>query len=341
MTQQRAGAIAAFALIALPFPVSGHHSPSEYDQSVVLEFEGEVTRTSWRNPHILYEIATTDASGAEIVWNLEGAAVSAQTRRGVTADLVKEGDRVRVAGFGSMRRPLHMHVNHLLLPTGVEVLLGSVREPRWSDTGVGTGGWEVDPERAATAEGQGIYRVWSRDVGTWYFRTADNYRLTESAAAVAAEWNEFEDNPLLDCTAPGMPSLMGNPYPMEFVEADGNIELRFEEFDVVRVIHLDVDDSRVDRPASPLGYSVGHWEGDTLVLATTGINWPHFDRVGIPLSEAVEIHERFTAIEDDRALHYEMTVTDPETLLEPFTWEGRWVWRPGEVVAQYQCTLEE
>ncbi len=188
------------------------------------------------------------------------------------------------------------------------------RGARSSDTAVGGSPWNVDPEKAAVAQGRGIFRVWSRDVRPWYFRPADQYQLTESALAAVAEWDEFEDNPLLNCMAPGMPAVMGNPYPMEFVERDGAIELRFEEFDAVRVIHLAEGATEADVSASPLGYSVGHWEGDTLLITTSRINCPYFDRVGISQSAAVEVHERFRVVENGNGLEYEMTVTDPQTL---------------------------
>lgn len=335
------GATAGIFFFAVSLSVSGHHSNSEYDRSVVTEFEGEVLSVSWRNPHILLAVATTDENGLEVVWNLEGAAVSAQRRHGVMGGLIEVGDQVRVAGAASTRRPRYMLVDHLLLPSSVELLVGSIREPRWLDTAVGSSVWTVDPAKVAAAQGQGIFRVWSRDVGPWYFRAADQYRVTESAVAAAAEWDEFEDNPLLDCLAPGMPALMGNPYPMEFVETDGAIELRFEEFDAVRLIHLSGVVNEADVSASPLGYSVGRWEGDTLLVSTSRINWPYFNRVGISQSAAVEVHERFRVVEDGNRLDYEMMVTDPQTLEEPYVWQGRWIWQPGEEVNLYDCTLPE
>jgi hypothetical protein len=325
---------------AVSLSVSGHHSNAEYDRSVVTEFEGEVSRVSWRNPHILLEVATTDESGQEVVWNIEGAAVSAQRRHGVTDGLIQVGDQVRIAGAPSTRRPGYMVVDHILLPSGVELLVGSNRQARWSETAIGGSPWSVDPEKAAVAEGQGIFRVWSRDVRPWYFRPADQYQLTASALASVAEWNEFEDNPLLECMAPGMPALMGNPYPMEFVDRDATIELRFEEFDALRLIHLTLVERAADVPASPLGYSVGRWEGDSLLVETSRINWPYFDRVGVSQSAAVKINESFRVVENGNGLEYEMTVTDPQTLLEPFVWQGRWAWRRGEEVNRYDCTLE-
>jgi hypothetical protein len=332
---------AAVSFLVLPCSVHSHHSNSEYDRSVVTEFDGEIVSVSWRNPHIQLKVSTIDAGGQPITWNVEGAAVSAQRRHGVTAGLVSVGDQVRIAGAVSSRRSGYMIVDHILLPSGIELLVGSSRQARWSETAIGGNPWSVDPDKAATARGTGIFRVWSRDSRTWYFRPADQYRLTESALAAVAEWDEFEDNPLLDCFAPGMPALMGNPYPMEFVERGNTIELRFEEFDAVRVINLSGGASAESIDASPLGYSVGRWEGNTLLVATSKIDWPYFDRVGISQSDKVEVYEKFRVVEDGNGLEYEMTVTDPQTLLEPFVWQGRWAWRPGEEVNRYDCTLEE
>ena len=235
-----------------------------------------------------------------------------------------------------------MLAEHLLLPSGTELLLGSARETRWSESEVGSSAWIVDPAKATAAEGDGIFRVWSRGPGIWpwYFREPDELELTDSALAVARAFNQFEDNPLLDCTAPGMPALMGNPYPMEFVAVDGAIEARFEEFDVVRAIHL-ADIDAADAAPSPLGYSIGRWEGDTLVVETSRINWPHFGRIGVPQSEVVEVLERFTVSDNGARLDYELTIEDPATLLQPFTWQAHWVWRPGEEVNRYQCTVAE
>ncbi|MDH3506286.1 MAG: DUF6152 family protein [Gammaproteobacteria bacterium] len=327
-------------LVTLPISVSGHHSMAEYDRSVVTEFEGEVVSVSWRNPHILLDIETTDANGETVVWYLEGGAVSMQRRRGVASGLVAAGDHVRVAGSASTQRPHHMLVNHLLLPDGVELLVGSSREPRWSDTGVGGESVVLEADSEVVASANGLFRVWSQGSRAWFFQGRANYELTPEAIAAQAAWNDVDDNPLLSCIAPGMPALMGNPYPMQFVQGDGQIELRFEEFDAVRTIHMEnaVDPASVE--ASHLGYSVGRWEGDTLVVRTTRINWPYFNRIGAPQTENVVVDERITAVDGGNRLDYVMTVTEPATLVEPFVWEAFWTWKQGEAVGLYDCIVE-
>ena len=137
-----------------------------------------------------------------------------------------------------------------------------------------------------------------------------------------------------------MPALMGNPYPMEFIDRGDTIEVRFEEFDVVRTIHLTNTRDPADVAPSPLGYSVGHWEGDTLVVTTTRINWPHFGRVGMPQTEAVNVVERFAVRDAENRIDYSITMTDPEVFAGSLTWEAPYVWRPGESVGVYACTVE-
>ncbi|MSO83965.1 MAG: hypothetical protein EXQ53_11845 [Acidobacteria bacterium] len=336
-----ASAIVAGMLATVPFPATAHHSMSEFDRRVVTEVEGVVSRISWKNPHIMLEVTGTDQSGVKAVWTLEGGAVSAQRRRGLTGDRIAVGDVVRVAGFPSTRRDRYLQVNHVLLPDGVELLVGGAREPRWSGRSAGSA-VVVDTKKAAAVLGDSLFRVWSQGTGAWFFAGRSNYQLTPSAAAAVAKWDDIADNPLIKCVAPGMPGLMGNPYPMAFVQVGRDIELRFEEFDARRRIHMD---GNVARPAdvarSPLGYSVGHWEDKTLVVDTSRINWPYFDRAGAPQTQNVAINERFTVVQDGNRLDYVMTVNEPASLVKPFVWNAYFVWKPGEAINPYECTLEE
>lgn len=336
-----AGAIVAGMLATVPFSVAAHHSMSEFNRGVVTEVEGVVSRVSWTNPHILLEVTSSDKNGVKAVWTLEGGAVSAQRRRGLTGESLAVGDLVRVAGWPSTRRDRYLQVNHVLLPNGVELLVGGTREPRWSAKSAG-GTSVADARKPAAALGDSIFRVWSQGTGAWFFAGRSDYQLTKSAAAAVAKWDDIADNPLTKCVAPGMPALMGNPYPMEFVPAGRDIEVRFEEFDARRKIHMGADAARpASVPLSPLGYSVGHWEDKTLVVETSRINWPYFDRSGAPQTRNVTINERFTVVQNGNRLDYVMTVNEPASLVKPFVWNAYFTWNPSEAVNRYDCTLEE
>ena len=84
---------------------------------------------------------------------------------------------------------------------------------------------------------------------------------------------------------------------------------------------------------------MGRWEGDTLVVETAGVGYPHFDKTGIPQTTAVHYAERFSVNEDGSRLNYTAVVTDPATFTEPVELTKTWVWRPGEEIKPYLCTL--
>ena len=109
-------------------------------------------------------------------------------------------------------------------------------------------------------------------------------------------------------------------YPFELSQADPNtIILRSEYFDLERTIHMTPETVPEGLAPSRLGYSIGRWEdnGRSLVVETTGLNWPYYDTIGTPLTPDVEITERFTLSDDQSALTYRQTVTDPATFTEP------------------------
>ncbi len=172
-----------------------------------------------------------------------------------------------------------------------------------------------------------------RDVTT----IRSEWPLTAAAAAARAGWDPVNDNPYLGCTTMGMPRIMGQPYPMEFVDQGTRILLRIELYDAVRTIHMTSAAAADTQPRTPLGYSVGRWEGETLVVHTTRIDWPFFDQSGIPQSDAMDVVERFSVSEDGSRLNYVLTVTDSATFTEPVTLRKFWVWRPGEEVQPFEC----
>jgi hypothetical protein len=159
------------------------------------------------------------------------------------------------------------------------------------------------------------------------------------ALAAREEYDPLTDDTALRCIPQGMPGIMDNPFPIEFLERDGNVILRTEEWDVVRTIHMTADDDFDSQLSTPHGYSVGRWGDGTLVITTTNIDWPFFDDIGTPQSEDVETVERFTLSADERRLDYTLTVTDSQTFTAPFTLDGHWNWVPGEVIKPYNCSL--
>ena len=102
---------------------------------------------------------------------------------------------------------------------------------------------------------------------------------------------------------------------------------------------LDVDPDT--QPASPLGYSVGKWEDDTLVVTTTRIDSPLSNNDGVPQSaEAIHI-ERFTPAADGSTMDYELMSVDPAYLIGAPIRPGTFTWRPGREIGEFGCTVWE
>ena len=107
---------------------------------------------------------------------------------------------------------------------------------------------------------------------------------------------------------------MSNPFPIEFVDEGDTITIRLEEWAGRRTIHMTDDNETVNRSPSLAGYSVGRWEGSTLIVTTTGMIYPYFDDRGTPMSENMQVVERFAPSDDESLLSWEATVTDLDTL---------------------------
>ncbi|MDE0372622.1 MAG: hypothetical protein OXI73_08770, partial [Rhodospirillales bacterium] len=89
---------------------------------------------------------------------------------------------------------------------------------------------------------------------------------------------------------------------------------------------------------SRLGYSIGHWEGNTLVVETTRIDWNYYDTRGTPQSDAAEVTERFTVSDDQSRIDYHITTVDPVVFTEPATIAGHWL-ALGEEIEPYDCEV--
>ena len=325
------------SLIVLPFAALGHHSvPANFDASTTVETEGEIIAIRWQNPHVKFTLQSTDASGSVAEWNLETHSLSIMKRMDVIDPFVSIGDRVRVAGWPT-RRGRGMFVNNMLLPSGEEFVFRFNAEPadlRWADRLWGTNErWFAESGDTSAAD-RGIFRTWSTSLaGGEGFIWLPEYPLTQAA------YNPLTDDPLLNCGLKGMPAIMGAPYPFEFIDRATTIEWHQEEYDTVRVIHMNAPSSAVPAP-SILGYSIGRWDGETLVVETTGINWGYFDTRGVPASEDMVILERFTPVENGSRLQYEITVSDPEVFTEPVLMRKSWVYLPDVRVEPYECVAD-
>ena len=136
--------------------------------------------------------------------------------------------------------------------------------------------------------------------------------------------NESKYDPEGYCLPPGGPRMMATPYQMEIIQLPEHkrILMIFEgATHIWREIYMDGRKFPEGDALNPtyLGYSIGRWEGDTLVVENKGFNensW--FDYFGHPHTDQMSVVERWTR-PNKQTLHYEATVTDPGAYTRPFT----------------------
>jgi hypothetical protein len=340
-------AVVALACVVPAPALLAHHSTAEYDSTKFVEAQGEVTKVLWQNPHVRLEISTQRFDGVAHLWLLEGQNPTDLDRARIPRDIIKVGQTVRFAGNASTRRERRMYVTNVLLPDRTELVLRANAAVRWSpDQYLSHRQATIDEARAAADRPEGIFRVWlptSSVTPEW----AAHPPLTAAARAAWQRYDAVRDDPVIDCTPPGMPQVItrSGRYAIRFVHMGDDVVLKNEYRELDRVIHISATGEAAARAPTPLGYSTGRWDGDTLVVTTTAIDWPYFQLYGlegVPQSLEMTIVERFTPSADGQELVYDLSATDPQTFTRTVTAEGYRIfrWQPGFEFLPQDCVLD-
>jgi hypothetical protein len=164
-------------------------------------------------------------------------------------------------------------------------------------------------------------------------------KLKPEAAAAAERWKPEDDMTISrTCARPSVIYSIQGPFPFEIYQTPQMIVFKYEYFDMVRVIFLDGrGHPGPDAPHSPTGHSIGHWEGDELVVETTHISAATITNNGLDHSDNVRMVERYKLSPDGKKLMATQWFEDPETLDNPGWRWIEWELKPGEYVYPYDC----
>jgi hypothetical protein len=191
----------------------------------------------------------------------------------------------------------------------------------WEATTVGRGGGAATaPARGAGAPAGGARAGAAPRAGGGGRAGARGPQLTPAYAAKkqANESRRAEDSEAANCLPPGMPGIMGQPYPYEFLLTPGKVTIIGEAYQQVRHIYTDGRPMPTDPDPTFNGTSIGHWDGDTLVVETAAFSDSTNMERNTPHSDKMRIVERFRLTAPD-VMTIETTVTDPEALTAPWT----------------------
>ncbi len=166
----------------------------------------------------------------------------------------------------------------------------------------------------------------------------DNYfrpRLTE-AALETYPLDPADDPGFLHCEPWGLARQMFAPHQIEIHRVgEDRVELRYGEWEARRTVFTDGRTRPGNEPPHPLGYSVGRWEGETLVVETSGVT-ANITGWDFKHSDQLTTVERFTRSDDGQTLTLAATLTDPWSLREPVVVKKMWKWSPQSQITPYE-----
>jgi hypothetical protein len=349
-----ASLLLAAAPLAAQRPFSATYDPSRH-----VSLKGPVTRIDWVNPRAFIFINVTDA-GAVANWAVEIGNPLDLERDGWKRTSLRLGDVVAVEGLLALGQAKQVLATSVVLTRTGKKLFEPARPhasaarqpaPRWPDGRVRLGPppgkkgyWGAASATALVETGSGAIPM-NRDGLLANLSDAGRVAPFQPWARALYEYRQrrlLEDDPAARCLPTGGPRLFHTAPGFQFIEQRelGRILVLAGGSDRNwRVIYTD------GRPQGQpdevvrtyYGNSVGHWEGDMLVVDSIGYNerfW--FTSGGLPHTEALHLTERFSR-PDLNTLKYEVTVDDPRAYTR--SWTGGWnvQWVPDEEIQESFC----
>jgi hypothetical protein len=180
-----------------------------------------------------------------------------------------------------------------------------------------TANWNVEAHAAGPGSVAQLGAIGAVPAGLGVVEGGTIPYLPEAAAKRKENFaNRWTADPEIKCYLPGVPRATYMPFPFQIVQSEKTILLAYEYASAVRTLNMGAA-----KPApidSWMGWSNGHWEGETLVVDVTGLNdqtW--FDRAGNFHSDALHVVERYTR-RSAETMDYEALIEDPNVFSRPW-----------------------
>ena len=305
-------------------PLSGHHVPAaKFDPAKTVTLTGVVTKVEWLNPHVHVFINAEGTNPIEN-WAIELESTVDLRRSGWTRDTLKVGDAITVQGIAARDGSTTAWGNSVVVTaTGRQVFTVTPAQPPAVQAGQPTPRWPDRQPRLGPPAGQ-IMGYWSFPSATMLVEQgvnveADAHGMLRNLAdidkvAPFQRWardlfemrqrNFQKDDPMfIFCKAQSGPRRFQLPYGVQFLEEreHGRIRVMFGAGN--QNWHFIYTDGRPlsalpkEQADNPLywGRALGKWDGDTLVVDSTGFNdsfW--FSNGGLPHTQQLHLIERFS-----------------------------------------------
>ncbi|HEU4618051.1 MAG TPA: DUF6152 family protein [Gammaproteobacteria bacterium] len=333
---------AAAAALAAPAALAHHSFAPHFDASKPVSISGTVMQYEARNPHSYLHIAAVDENGKTQEYVCESHGVTQLTRNGITPEMLEAGAQIRVTGSQSRTSAYRCFFDSVELADGRKL---SVNGPQ--------GGTSRPSAAAAQPARKDIF-------GTWLLAPIPNRStsgpqpmmkfLTPAGQKAVDAYDPFKDDPTFRCDPVAIRRVWGAPgTPLEIVRDGADVVLHHEWMDVRRVVHVNMKEHPKDAPRTSLGHSIGHFEGDTLVIETAsyapGVLNQYVEQPGQPTkgllhSAALTSVERVHLDAARQRLVVEIDLADPEFFTQPFS-RATYEYAPSELEIQpFNCSPE-
>lgn len=314
-----------------------HHSDAALDMSSLVTVKGAVTEFSLQNPHAYFSVATLDDRGRATEWTVQMASRLTLARLGWTPESLTIGEEVTVTVNPARDgKPYGLMVSVEKADGSSLPNVGARRSRNSAATTARAtsieGKWMVDRRSLGDDYPGGLDQLMRRDLV-----------LTEEGKTAEAAFR-IEDDPLLRCIGRPTPGdiVYTDLYPLQIeINGDDTITIRSQFFDEQRTVYVD---GRPHPPSSERfheGHSIGHWEGETLVVDTTNFadhRSPYQN--GVPSGARKHVVERFRLTDGGTRLTVEFTLEDPQFIARPMTHRRKLIYTPQADMSPFDCDLE-
>lgn len=205
------------------------------------------------------------------------------------------------------------------------------------------------PAAALTAERPDFSGVWQISGAVRTLKTEDGKvpPLKPAAARLYEERQrklaagDLSFDPTAQCISPGLPRILYLPYPFQLVQGAERLVYLFEWNYWNRRVYLDGQRREAPYPLA-LGVSHGSWDGEALVIDTTGFRADNtiLDAAGMPHSEALHVVERLRLLDAGRVMEDRITIDDPETFTKAWTTVARFQRLPAQTRIKEDVCLD-
>lgn len=158
------------------------------------------------------------------------------------------------------------------------------------------------------------------------------------AGKLVQQANTPESDPKLYCQPYGYVREVTNPLPMKIIRDGDDLIFQYEEWSLLRRIHMNEREHPKNRTPTLMGHAIGHVENGALVIETANVisDWIS-DATRAGHSEQITGVERYTVHDNPKRLELELTIRDPVMLTEPYTIVKTWLFTPDVELVQDAC----